>query len=94
MFDRLEEHILLLEKRLMTYNLEELHSLLADNFYEFGSYGSTLRKKRRDINLQSLRKERRGYYNYSATIICRSEYAVYDKVSYGKGCKSFIRIKA
>jgi len=45
MLDVLEEHIFELEKRLMTYKLNELTALLADDFYEFGSSGAVITKK-------------------------------------------------
>lgn len=41
----LEEHILNLEKRLMTYDEKDLKDLLADDFLEFGSSGKTYSKK-------------------------------------------------
>jgi hypothetical protein len=40
----LEEHILHLEKRLMTYDFNELNDLLANDFLELGSSGNTYEK--------------------------------------------------
>ncbi len=40
-----EEHILQLEKQLMSYEYEELATLLADDFMEFGSSGNVYDKK-------------------------------------------------
>lgn len=39
----LKEHILHLEKRLMTYDYKELNDLLANDFLEFGSSGVDLK---------------------------------------------------
>lgn len=41
----LEEHILNLEKRLMSYDFKELEELLAEEFMEFGSSGNAYNKK-------------------------------------------------
>jgi hypothetical protein len=41
----LEEHILNLEKRLMTYDCKDINDLLADDFLEFGSTGKSINKK-------------------------------------------------
>lgn len=41
----LVEHVLNLEKRLMTYDYKELGELLADDFIEFGSSGNSYDKK-------------------------------------------------
>lgn len=41
----LEKRILKLEKQLMTYEYEELDTLLTDDFMEFGSSGNTYDKK-------------------------------------------------
>ncbi|UYB50055.1 DUF4440 domain-containing protein (plasmid) [Lysinibacillus capsici] len=41
----LEEHILQLEKRLMSYDFKELDELLAEDFREFGSSGNSYDKK-------------------------------------------------
>ncbi|WP_226528760.1 DUF4440 domain-containing protein [Metabacillus niabensis] len=40
----LKEHILHLEKRLMSYDYKELEELLADDFLEFGSSGNSYDK--------------------------------------------------
>lgn len=41
----LEEHIFNLEKKLMTYDYEDLNDLLAEDFLEFGSSGNSFNKK-------------------------------------------------
>lgn len=41
----LEDHILQLEKQLMSYEYEKLTTLLADDFKEFGSSGNVYDKK-------------------------------------------------
>lgn len=41
----LEEHILLLEKQLMTYDYKELNEHLANDFLEYGSSGNIFDKK-------------------------------------------------
>ncbi|MDW2879483.1 MULTISPECIES: nuclear transport factor 2 family protein [Bacillaceae] len=41
----LEEHVLHLEKRLMTYQAKELDELLASDFVEYGSSGNKYDKK-------------------------------------------------
>ncbi|MBU7595685.1 DUF4440 domain-containing protein [Metabacillus halosaccharovorans] len=41
----LREHILQLEKRLMSYDYKELDELLAEDFLEFGSSGNSFDKK-------------------------------------------------
>lgn len=43
--ENLEEHILNLEKKLMTYDYEVLNDLLAEDFLEFGSSGKSFDKK-------------------------------------------------
>lgn len=44
-YSLLKEHILHLEKRLMSYNYKDLDELLADDFLEFGSSGNLYDKK-------------------------------------------------